>query len=186
MNNGFAHYDLGQALRNEGKLDPALLHLTQAARLMPTNSTMLYNPAEMNCSLGEVLLAKAQANEAAEVLTRAVALDPKNARAHYYLALAQAAQGMLDQPLQHYAVALSAQPALDNVPELHYLISVNYAKAGRLQEALKSARKALELAETRGDANFAGIIKTRIEEYRQASQPSPATTPPATPGQTNG
>lgn len=185
-NNGFAHYDLGQALRNEGKLDPALLHLTQAVRLMPTNSTMLYNPAEMNCSLGEVLLAKAQANEAAEVLTRAVALDPKNARAHYYLALAQAAQGMLDQPLQHYAVALSVQPALDTVPELHYLISVNYAKAGRLQEALKSARKALELAETRGDANFAGIIKTRIEEYRQVSQPSPATTPPATPGQTNG
>jgi tetratricopeptide (TPR) repeat protein len=184
--NGFAHYDLGQALRNQGKLDPALVHLAQAVQLTPTNSTVLYNPAEMHCSLGEVLLAKARANEAAEVLTRAVSLDPKNARAHYYLALAQAAQGMLEQPLQHYSSACSLQPAVDTVPELHYLLSVNYAKAGQPQEALKSAQKALGLAEARGDTNLAGIIRARMENYRQASRSSQVTTPPAMQSQTSG
>ena len=185
-NNGFAHYDLGQALRNQGKLDPALVHLAQAVRLMPTNFSLLYSPAEMRCSLGEVLLAKAQENEAAAVLTQAVGLDPKNARAHYYLALAQAAQGMLAQPLQHYSIACSLQPALDTVPELHYLISVNYAKAGQLQEALNSAQKALELAEARGDASLAGVIRARMDDYRQASRPSQTAIPPATQVQTNG
>jgi tetratricopeptide (TPR) repeat protein len=184
--NGFAHYDLGQALRNQGKLDPALVHLAQAVQLTPTNFNVLYNPAEMHCSLGEVLLAKARQNEAADVLTRAVGIDPKNARAHYYLALAQAAQGMLAQPLQHYSIACSLQPALDTVPELHYLISLNLAKAGQPQEALKSAQKALELAEARHDANLAGIIKARMEDYRQASRSSPAAPPPAIQRQTNG
>jgi len=185
-NNGFAHYDLGQALRNQGKLEPALMHLAQAVRLMPTNSSPLYNPAEMRCSLGEVLLAKAQENEAADVLTQAVGLDPKSARSHYYLALAQAAQGMLDQPLQHYSTAVGLQPSLDTAPELHYLLSVNYAKAGRLQDALKSSQKALELAEARSDADLAGIIKARMEEYRQALRTPPAAAPPGTPAQNNG
>jgi tetratricopeptide (TPR) repeat protein len=184
--NGFAHYDMGLALRDQGKLDPALVHLAQAVQLTPTNFNVLYNPAEMHCSLGEVLLAKARQNEAADVLTRAVGLDPKNARAHYYLALAQAAQGMLAQPLQHYSIACSLQPALDTVPELHYLLSVNYAKAGQPQEALKSAQKALELAEARHDANLAGMIKARMEDYRQASRSSPAVSPPAIQRQTNG
>ena len=184
--NGFAHYDMGLALRDQGKLDPALVHLAQAVQLTPTNFNVLYNPAEMHCSLGEVLLAKARSGEAADVLTRAVGLDSKNARAHYYLALAQAAQGLLAQPLQHYSIACSLQPALDTVPELHYLLSVNYAKAGQPREALKSAQKALDLAETRHDVNLAGIIKARMEDYRQASRSSPAAPRPAIQGQTNG
>ena len=183
--NGFAHYDMGLALRDQGKLDPALVHLAQAVRLTPTSSSLLYNPAEMHCSLGEVLLAKARVQEAADVLTQAVGLDPKNARAHYYLALAQAGQGLLDQPLQHYSLACSLQPDLDTVPELHYLLSVNYAKAGRAQEALKSARKALALANARGDASLAEIINARIKDYGQATQPGQAATSSAVPGRTN-
>ena len=144
-----------------------------------------YNPAEMHCSLGEVLLAKARVQEAAEVLTQAVGLDPKNARAHYYLALAQVGQGLLDQPLQHYSLACSLQPDLDTVPELHYLLSVNYAKAGRDQEALKSARKALALANAHGDASLAEIINARMKDYRQATQPTQAATPSAATGGTN-
>ena len=183
--NGFAHYDMGLALRDQGKLDPALVHLAQAVRLTPTASSLLYNPAEMHCSLGEVLLAKARVQEAAAVLTQAIGLDPKNARAHYYLALAQAGQGLLDQSLQHYSLACSLQPDLDTVPELHYLLSVNYAKAGRGQEALKSARKALALANARGDARLAEIINARMKDYGQATQPGQAATPSAVSAGTN-
>jgi tetratricopeptide (TPR) repeat protein len=165
-NNGFAHYDLGMAMRGEGKLDLAAEHFAAAVRLTPTNFNLLYNSAEMHCSLGEVLLAKAREKEAGEILTRAVGLDPKNARAHYFLALAQAAQGMLEQPLQHYSIACSLQPAVDTAPELHYLMSVNLARAGQTQDALKSARRALDLAKARGDTNLVEIIKARMEDYR--------------------
>jgi tetratricopeptide (TPR) repeat protein len=168
--NGFAHYDLGMAMRGEGKLDLAVEHFAAAVRLTPTDFNLLYNSAEMHCSLGEVLLAKTRQKEAGEVLTRAVSLDSRNARAHYFLALAQAAQGMLEQPLEHYATACSLQPAVDTVPELHYLLSVNLARAGQTQEALKSARRALELAKARGDTNLVGIIKARMEDCRPKSK----------------
>jgi tetratricopeptide (TPR) repeat protein len=165
--NGFAHYDLGMAMRNERRLDLAGEHFAAAVRLTPTNFNLLYNPAEMHCSLGEVLLAKAREKEAAEVLTRAVSLDPRNARAHYFLALAQAAQGMVVPPLQQYSIACSLEPSVDTVPELHFLLSVNLARAGQTQEALKAAQRALALAKARGDTNLVGIINARMEDYRQ-------------------
>jgi len=166
---GFAHYDLGMAMRNEGKLDEAAQHFAAAVQFAPANVEVLYNAAEMHCSLGEVLLAKARVQEATGVLSKAVALDANNARAHYFLALALAAQGMLEEPLKHYSVACSLQPTVDKAPELHLLLSRNLAGAGRLAEALKSAQKALELAEARGDTNLTATIKARIEDYRQKS-----------------
>ena len=96
-----------------------------------------------------------------------MALDAKNARAHYFLALAQAAQGMLEEPLKHYSIACSLQPAVDKAPELHFLLSRNLARAGRIPEALRSAQKALELAKARGDTNLVATIKARMEDYRQ-------------------
>jgi tetratricopeptide (TPR) repeat protein len=164
---GFAHYDLGMAMRNEGKLDAAAEHFAAAVRFTPANVELLYNAADMHCSLGEVLLAKVQVPEAAGVLRKAVALDAKNARAHYFLALALAAQGMLEEPLKHYSIACSLQPAVDKAPELHFLLSGNLAGAGRIPEALKSAQRALDLAQARDDTNLVATIKARIEDYRQ-------------------
>jgi tetratricopeptide (TPR) repeat protein len=166
---GFAHYDLGMAMRNEGKLDDAAKHFAAAVQFTPANVEVLYNAADMHCSLGEVLLAKGQVQEATSVLSKAVALDAKNARAHYFLALALAAQGMLEEPLKHYSVACSLQLTVDKAPELHFLLSRNLAGAGRLAEALRSAQKALELAQARGDTNLVATIKARIEDYRQDS-----------------
>lgn len=165
--NGYAHYDLGMAMRNEGNLDAAAQHFAQAVRFTPGSIEPIYSLADMHCSLGEVLLAKAQVQEATEALNQALALDAKNARAHYFLALAQAAQGLLDEPLKHYSTAISLQPKVDSAPELHYLLSVNLAAAGRMPEALKSAQQGLELAEARGDTNLVATIRGGMEEYRR-------------------
>ncbi len=155
------------AMRNEGKLDAAAEHFAAAVRFTPPNVGVLYNAAEMHCSLGEVLLAKTRVVEAAGVLSKAVALDAKNARAHYFLALAMAAQGMLEEPLKHYSLACSLQPSVDKAPELHFLLSRNLAGAGRISEALQSAQRALDLAEARGDTNLVVTIKGRLADYRQ-------------------
>jgi tetratricopeptide (TPR) repeat protein len=155
------------AMRNEGKLDAALEHFAAAVRFTPPNVQLLYNAADMHCSLGEVLLAKAQVSEAAGTLSKAVALDAKNARAHYFLALALAAQGMLKEPLEHYSIACSLQPAVDKSPELHLLLSRNLAGAGRILEALTWAQKALDLAEARGDSGLVATIRGEMADYRQ-------------------
>ena len=180
--NGFAHYDLGMAMRNEGNLDTALVHFSSAVRFTPDNIKLLdlYSAADMHCSLGEVLLAKAQVPEATGALSKAVSLDAKNARAHYFLALALAAQGMLEESLRHYSIGCSLQPKVDTAPELHLLLSGNLAEAGRIPEALRSGQKALELAEARGDTNLVATIKSRMEEYRRkAGSDGRASTPKA-------
>ncbi len=168
--NGFAHYDLGMAMRNEGKLDAAAEHLAAAVRYTPASVEVLYNAAEMHSSLGEVMLALARVSDATAVLNRAVALDAKNPRAHYFLALAQAAQGMLEEPLKHYSLACSLQPSVDQSPELHFLLSRNLAAAGRLPEALKSAQKALDLAQARNETNLVATIKEQMAEYRRQAE----------------
>ena len=181
---GFAHYDLGMAMRNEGKLDAAADHLAAAVRYTPANVEVLYSAAEMHCSLGEVLLAQARTPDAAAVLTKAVALDAKNPRAHYLLALAQAAQGMLDEPLKQYSLACTLQPTVDKAPELHLLLSRNLAAAGRLPAALESAQKALDLAQARNNTILVAAIKEQIAEYgrRAGSGGQAVTSKPDLPG----
>ena len=57
------------AMRNEGKLDAGGASISPPrCGSRPPTSSLLYNAAEMHCSLGEVLLAKARVQEAAEVL----------------------------------------------------------------------------------------------------------------------
>ena len=86
--------------------------------------------------------------------------------------------GAVKELIQHYSVACSLQPTVDKAPELHFLLSRNLAGAGRIAEALRSAQKALELAQARGDTNLVATIRARIEDYRRtpaaAGQASPS------------
>ncbi|MGA2864291.1 MAG: tetratricopeptide repeat protein [Verrucomicrobiota bacterium] len=168
---GCAHYDLGMALRYQGQPAPAVQHLAEAVRLLPAGFDRRYNPADMQAALGDALLAKGDVQQAVAALTKALNLDPQNARTHYLLALALAAQGNIEESLKHYAVVQAQRPDLDTAPELHLILSVHYAEAGRMQQALASARKALQLAQARGDAEQVGIITRRIEEYRAQTGP---------------
>src|ERR1035438_2426997 len=144
-----APFDFGLALVDQGKLDEAVTHLSAAVRLLPEGFDQRYCPAEMNCMLGEAFSRKGMAKEAAQALGKTVALVPRHARAQYLLALSLAAQGLLDEARQHYRIATSVQPGIDNSPELHFLFSVDYEKLGQFKEALQSAEKALALVPDR-------------------------------------
>jgi tetratricopeptide (TPR) repeat protein len=106
------------------------------------------------------------AKEAAKALGKTVALAPRHARAHYLLALSLAAQGLLDEALQHYHTATSVQPGIDTSPELHFLFSVEYEKLGQFKEALQSAEKALALAPAKTDPAMLNAFKERVETCR--------------------
>lgn len=168
---GCAHFDLAMALRYQGQVEPAIQHFSEAIRLLPAGFDRRYNAVDMRRALGDALLAKGDLPSALAALTNALALAPRNAQTHYLLALAFAGQGQLEEALKHYAFVRAQQPGLDTSPELHLVLSVHYSEAGRLPEALASARKALELAQARGDAEQVGIISRRIEEYELKSRP---------------
>jgi len=163
---GCAQFDLGMALMDQGKLDEALVHLSEAVRLLPDGFDQRYCPAEMNCMLGEAFSRKGMAKEAANALGKTVALAPRHARAQYLLALSLAAQGLLDQALQHYHTATSVQPGIDTSPELHFLFSVEHEKLGQFKEALQSAEKALALAPAKTDPAMLNAFKERVETCR--------------------
>jgi len=166
-NDACAHFDLGVACRDQGHLEQAVRHLTKAVALMPEGFDRRYNPCDMHCVLGDALVANGDAREAATVLAKAVSLNPKSAGAHYLLALALAAQGLIQEPAEHYSVARSLLPGIDTVPELHLLMSVNYQKAGQFRAALGSAQTALSVAQAKGDAGLVQSAKDRLGECRQ-------------------
>jgi tetratricopeptide (TPR) repeat protein len=163
---GCAQFDFGLALVDQGKLDEAVTHLSEAVRLLPEGFDQRYCPAEMNCMLGEAFSRKGMAKEAAQALGKTVAFAPRHARAQYLLALSLAAQGLLDEARQHYRIATSVQPGIDTSPELHFLFSVDYEKLGQFKEALESAEKALALVPAKSDAAMLNAFKERVETCR--------------------
>jgi len=81
--------------------------------------------------------------------------------------MAMADQQDLAGSLKHYAAAVQLMPKIDTSARLHDLLSINYARTGRFQEAIQSARKAADLARAAGQETLAQQIERRIELYRQ-------------------
>ncbi len=166
-NDACAHCDLGMALRGQGESEKAVQHLAKALELMPEGFDRRYNPVDMHNLLGEALVANGEAGRATTILTKAVSLNPKNARAHYLLALALAAQGLIQEPAKQYSTAKSLQPDIDTIPDLHVLMSLNYEKAGQFRAALESAQTALALARATGDAHLIQLARDRLDVCRE-------------------
>ena len=78
----------------------------------------------------------------------------------------------LDRSLKHYAAAIKLKPNIDTSPTLHYLLVVNYAETRRFSEAVKSAEKALDLANAAGDARLIQEINKSLELFKQSDNSS--------------
>ncbi len=161
------HHDLGMALLHQRQFDQAIKHLSEALRRMPNGLDKQYNPVGMHFSLALAFSYAGRSDKAIAHFSEVVRLNPKNAPAHYRLAIAMADQQDLAGSLKHYAAAVKLMPKIDTSPRLHDLLSINYARAGRFQEAIQSARKAADLARTAGQETLAQQIERRIELYRQ-------------------
>ncbi len=158
--NADAHFALGVGLAGRGRNDEAIKHWSQAIQLKP-DFTRAYN------NLGVALARQGKLNDATEHWLHVIRLEPNNAEVHYRLANAFASLGKLDQAIEHYSKAVQIKPEIDTSPRLHDLLGMNYARAGRFQEAVQSARKAADLARAAGQEIFAQQIESRIELYKQ-------------------
>jgi predicted O-linked N-acetylglucosamine transferase (SPINDLY family) len=120
-----AHVNLGNALKEEGKLDEAAVHYRRALELKLDDAKACNN-------LGMLLQAQGKLEEAVAQYQHALALEPNDAGAHNNLGVAFQAQGKLDEAVAQFQCAATLK---QDYMEAH----LNLGTALRGQEKLDAA-----------------------------------------------
>ena len=136
--NYIAFQNLGEALRDRGRLDDALTSTRQAFAYMPPNSPGLV--AMLHNDVGLVLARQGRTADAANEFAEAVRLIPRFAEAHNNLGDALAAQGRLADAAGHFQLAADLKPDLI---EAQVGLGDTLLKAGRPAEAVPHFKAAL-------------------------------------------
>lgn len=196
QDNWWAHNALGKALESQGKLDEAVAHFTEALRIDPGylnprenigkvylaqgrydeaikcfNEVLIFEKDwfDLHYSLGVAYTQLGNYGQAIIHLTEAVELKPNFVWALNNLAWFLAT--MEDTKLRNPADAVKyAQRAceLSNYehPGVLDTLAVAYAAAGNFPEAVKTAEKAIKLAEAADEKDLAKEIQERLYLYK--------------------
>jgi len=147
---------LGAVLEGEGRLDRALGHYREAARLWP-------HDGERRADLGRLLLKTGQPDEAVTHLHEALRLQAGSADAHIMLGIALARVGRTKEALGHHGEAVRMRPSAATTQYHLGLLSVelgrfeeavgHYGAALAIQPGFVEAREAMERAHARLQAS---------------------------------
>jgi tetratricopeptide (TPR) repeat protein len=158
INNDTAHYNLGTARLQDGRIDEAIAHYRQTLEANPA-----YADAHMN--LGHALLQKGMPDEAIAHYRKAIDLKPAYAQAHYNLAMVLAQKAQWDDAIVHYQRAVEINPAYFDAQNN---LGSALLQAGRLNEAIACYRNALRIDSNsaRAHNNLAAALvqKGRVAE----------------------
>jgi tetratricopeptide (TPR) repeat protein len=165
--NPFAQFDLGAALAEHGDLTNALVHLTEAAALLPNGYDVNYNAVEMHFILAQTQYRLALYAECIPTVELVLRLAPKDARANYLMAMARAWLGDTRPTLPYFDQAVKAEPRLARLPDYFDLLSRNYLSQGLYEDGLKTSEKASRLAVEAGRSQQAAKLQQRAEECRR-------------------
>src|SRR5215831_9615077 len=100
-----AHFNLGNALMGQGKLDEAIAAYRRAIRSKPDYAAAYPN-------LGNVLMDQGRLDEAIAAYRRAIGIKPDLAEAYSNLGNALAGQGKLDEAIAAYRQAIGFKPGV--------------------------------------------------------------------------
>ncbi|MHC4982687.1 MAG: tetratricopeptide repeat protein [Planctomycetota bacterium] len=174
------YYNLGHALRRQGKLDEAIRSYRQAVRLKPDD-------IDTHVRLAEVLAGAGSLEEAVGHYEEAIRLKPDAVALLNNLAWLLTTEPSLAGRDPAEAVRL-AEKACEltrrSQPALLDTLAAAYAAAGRFDEAITTAKEAIDLANASGQAQLAREIQERLRLYRDGKpyrrQRPPASTRAAT------
>jgi Flp pilus assembly protein TadD len=160
-----AHFNLGHALLKQGQVDEAITHFQKS---LETKS----DSAEAEFCLGSALLQKGRESEAISHFQRALQINPDYSEARNDLAweLATSPQASLRNGRQAVELAERANQLADgkDVDVLDTLAAA-YAEAGRFDDAARTARKAIELAQA-GQPDQLSQLNSELKLY-EAGRP---------------
>ena len=130
-----AHYNLGNALRKQGKLDKAVTSYQKAIAIKP-------NYAEAHSNFGNTLQAQGKLDKAITCYQKAISIIPAFAEAHSNLGNALQAQGKLDEAVVSYQKAITTNP---DFVEAYTNLGVVLKRQGKSKESFTSFRKAVQI-----------------------------------------
>jgi tetratricopeptide (TPR) repeat protein len=165
------HSNLGNALMERGKVQPAISHLEKSLEIAPRNA-----PAHFSLVLGLEMSDRIQ--EALKAGKRGLELAPHYAPLHARVANVYVKAGDLAEAEKHYKKALDLNPYFSDV---HNDYGIMLEKASRLDEAIKQFQLALQLQPgfTRGYVNLGlafeekGDLSSAIASYQKAVEMYP-------------
>ena len=159
-----AQNDLGNTLLLIGRVDEAVTHLRKALEIHPDYAQAHYN-------LGNALLQKGQVDEAIIQFQKLLALQPDSAEARRSLAgiawrLATSPNPSLRNGTKAIALAQQTdQLAGSNNPMMAAIVAAAYAETGQFNQAVASARRALQLATREENAALVAAIQAQLNCY---------------------
>jgi tetratricopeptide (TPR) repeat protein len=166
-----AHYSLGEALLNTGKVSEAIGHYEQALQIQP-------DYAEVHNNFGNALVKEGKLRDAIGHYEQALRIQPNLAEAHYNLGVALEKDGRLQDALEHYKQAVRIEP---DHAEAHNNLGNALFQVGNVQEAIEHYEQALRIQPDFAEAHYnlgsalgrAGKLEEAIEQYRQALRIKP-------------
>ncbi len=174
-----AHYNLGEALRVVGRLPDAIAQYEQALRIKPEH-------AEAHRDLALALERTGRAREAIGHYEQALRIKPDHPEVQNNLAWLLATLALAEGADPARAVTLAeraCQLTKNQMPPYLDTLAAAYAATGRFNDAVATAQKAIELANSAGQPQVVRQIEARLQLYRSgqayrravdvASQPRP-------------
>jgi Flp pilus assembly protein TadD len=171
-NNYKAHFCMTNILLEQGCIEEAIWHNTEAVRIKPDFIEALNG-------LGVALDRAGRIDEAIYYYKRALELNSSVVEARLNLALALVTKGEFAEAVRHYRIALETM----DTPDIHSDLGTALLKFGRLQEAVTEYRKALSAKPNDPDIlnklgyalAHTGELDEAISLYNKALQIAPDT-----------
>jgi tetratricopeptide (TPR) repeat protein len=161
--NSPAHENLAKALLQKGQVADALIHYHKLLELQPDN-------IEVHNIVGTVLVQQRRVREGVEEWQKVLAVQPDNGNALSNLAWVFATSP--DESLRDGTKAVRlAEEALrisaGRIPIIFRTLAAAYAETGRFSEAIQTAQRGIELANSQGNPGLAAELQGNIALYQE-------------------
>src|SRR6266480_548927 len=163
--NSPAHENLAKALLQKGQVTDALVHYRKLLELQPDN-------IEVHNIVGTVLIQQGRIREGVEEWQKVLVIQPDNGNAMSNLAWVFATSP--DDSLRDGAQAVQlAEQAVrisgGRIPIIFRTLAAAYAESNRFSEAIQTAQRGIELANSQGNSGLATELQGNIALYRAGS-----------------
>jgi tetratricopeptide (TPR) repeat protein len=130
-----AHYNLGNLILGQGRVDDAFIEYQTALKIKP-------DYAEAHIGLGIAFLQKRSVDEAIAHYQKALEIKPDNAIAHNDLGVVLFQTGSVDEAITHFQKALEIKP---DYAEAHNNLGNALPQKGQLEAVVAHYQRAIEL-----------------------------------------
>lgn len=157
-NNYRAHFNLGNALRDEHRLEDAIASYQNVLKIRS-------NYAKAHDNLGVVLMEKGEVDDAIVHFKKALKIRPRGAMSHCNLGIALMRKGQLEEAIGYFSKALQRKPTL---VEARNNLGIALAQQGKTEEAIQHFSRALKIqpenAEVHANLGFALALQGKTDE----------------------